>query len=286
MTDRPILPQPFKISNMKNWILIYMLLTGNYLFAQVIPVGFLKAKFNTSIPTGTNPVTTNLLLYLDATRRASYDASGSIWYDISGVSPANSATLVGNPTFSDANGVGSFTYGIHKYALTSKLITSNLSSATFIAWVNPSQLQDDYTGIIISRNGYSSATGNASGMFISLNNPNNNVGYVWNGGQNTYSWRNLLNIPNNEWSMIAVSISPGSATAYLCKSSGISTAVNSVTHSEITGLKFYVGIDPYFEPLNRGFIGKMGTSMVYSTALTYDNISAIFNAQKAAFGIN
>jgi hypothetical protein len=85
--------------------------------------------------------------------------------------------------------------------------------------------------------------------------------------------------------MIAVSISSGSATAYLCKSSGITTAVNSVTHSEISGLKFYVGIDPYFEPLNKGFIGKMGTSMVYSTALTYDNISAIFNAQKAAFGL-
>jgi hypothetical protein len=86
--------------------------------------------------------------------------------------------------------------------------------------------------------------------------------------------------------MIAVSISPGSATAYLCKSSGITTAVNSsVTHSEISGLRFYVGIDPYFEERNQGFIGKMGTSMVYSTALTYDNISAIFNAQKAAFGL-
>jgi hypothetical protein len=85
--------------------------------------------------------------------------------------------------------------------------------------------------------------------------------------------------------MIAVSISPSSATAYLCKSSGISTAVNSVTHSEISGLKFYVGIDPYFEPLNKGFIGKVGTSMVYSTALTSTQITQIFNAQKVAFGL-
>jgi hypothetical protein len=41
-----------------------MLLTGNYLFAQVIPVGFFR-PINTSIPTGDNPVTANLLLYLD-----------------------------------------------------------------------------------------------------------------------------------------------------------------------------------------------------------------------------
>ena len=286
MTELSILPQPFKISNMKNWILIYMLLTGNYLFAQVIPVGFLR-PINTSIPTGTNPVTTNLLLYLDATRRASYDASGgSIWYDISGLSPANSATLVGSPTFSVTNRVGSFTMAANNYVLTSQVISS-LSSATFIAWVNPAEVQNDYTGIITSRGGFAGASGGqgiANGLMITTNNSRNLVSYVWNGTTSTYLWRSLVVIPNNEWSMIAVSIDSNGATAYILNSGGTSSATNPVSHPSVSGHQFYIGVDPY-SPSAWAFKGKIATSMVYSTALTLANITSIFNAQKAAFGI-
>jgi len=157
-----------------------------------------------------------------------------------------------------------------------------MSSATVIAWVNPSQLQNDNTDIIVSHNGYSEATGNASGMLLTLNNLNNNVGYVWNCAQATYSWRNTLNIPTNEWSMIAITITSNVATAYLCKSSGITTATNNVTHSPISGLKFYIGVEP-LDLSVRAFKGNIATSMVYSTALSLTQIESIYNAQKYAF---
>ena len=35
------------------------------------------------VPTGTNPVTTGLILYLDATQSASYGGSGDNWSDLS-----------------------------------------------------------------------------------------------------------------------------------------------------------------------------------------------------------
>ena len=106
--------------------------------------GLMLTKPFANTPTGTNPVTTGLILYLDATRSASYGGSGNIWTDISGQSPDGSATLVGNPTFgsgSTANGSGSFTFGSNINALTSKTFTID-NEITYIAWVNPSQSFD------------------------------------------------------------------------------------------------------------------------------------------------
>jgi hypothetical protein len=47
---------------------------------------------------------------------------------------------------------------------------------------------------------------------------------------------------------------------------------------------FYIAHDPY-SPTNRAVKGKMGTAMVYSVALSSTDITAIFNAQKASFGL-
>jgi len=238
--------------------------------------------------TGTNPITSNLLLYLDATRTASYGGTGTTWTDISGQS--NNASLT-NPTFyttPPANPYtdapifenGSFTFALNKYALTTNSLNFSNATGTFIAWINPSQSvgSSNYAAIIFNR-GVNSTTG------LNLYTNKNSVGYHWNDVSSTYSWDSNLQVPNNEWSMIAVSIGPSSATAYLCKSSGITTATNTVSHPETSGHKFYIACDPTRFALDRTFIGKMATAMVYSTTLTTADITAIFNAQKEAFGL-
>ena len=219
--------------------------------------------------TGPNPVTTDLILYLDATRSASYGGTGTTWTDISGQS--NHATLMGSPTF----GSGSFTFTASTNALTTNLV--DFSNATFIAWINPSESITEYAGIIFSR-GPNRTTG------LNLFTSKNSVGYHWNDAGSTWQWDSNLQVPNNEWSMIAVSIGSSSATAYLCKSSGITTATNSVSHAATTAHKFYIAVDSGV-PSARTFKGKMGTALVYSTALTSTQITQIFNAQKAAFGL-
>jgi hypothetical protein len=269
---------------MKYGFILWALLTGNYLFAQVIPFGFIK-PINTRIPTGYNPVTNNLLLYLDATRTASYGGTGTTWTDISGVSPANSATLVGGPAFSVANNnVGSFTFANNKYALTSNLISSISTNATFIAWINPSQTQTKYTGIIVSRAGFSGATVDATGLDF---NENNSIGYVWKSIRDTYEWNSNIQVPNTQWSMVALTINSTKATVYLCNSSGTTrSAEKNVTHPPLSGnLKFYVGLDPATIDPDWALIGKIGTAMVYSSTLTKADIESIYNAQKAAFGL-
>jgi hypothetical protein len=112
----------------------------------------------------------------------------------------------------------------------------------------------------------------------------NSIGYIWNDTETTWGWNSNLQIPVNQWSMVAVTVTSTSATAYLCKASGITTAVNNVAHATVSNLRFHIGNDP-IDLNNRGIVGKIGTSMVYSTALTLANITSIFNAQKAAFGL-
>ena len=226
------------------------------------------------VTTGTNPVTNGLILYLNA---SSYSGSGNTWSDLS--TQNNNATLTNNPTFSSTS-PKSFTISANKYALTSNLISS-LSTATFIAWVNPSQTQGDYTGIIFSRGPNAGATAPATGMNFFRNN---SVGYSWNDNGNTWGWDSRLQVPLNAWSMIVVSINSSSATAYLLNASGIVSSINSVSHPTVSGLKFYIGSEP-FEINTRAIVGKIATAMVYSTALSLEDITTIFNAQKVSFGL-
>jgi hypothetical protein len=252
---------------MKNNLTIFFLLIALVAQAQVIPVGFIKK--------GGNPIIGNLLLYLDATRTASYGGTGTTWTDISGQS--NHATLTGSPTFES----GSFTFAANKNALTSQLITASLSSATFVAWVNPSQTQNMYAGIIFSRAGKADATAPATGLNFYINN---SIGYHWNDNPSSYNWNSGLQPPLNAWSLIAVTINSTSATVYLFNANGIISSRNSVSHPTLSGLKFYVGTEPFNLDI-RAFVGRIGIAMVYNTALSQEEITSIFNAQKASFGL-
>ena len=219
------------------------------------------------------PVTANPILYLDATQSASYGGTGATWTDLSG--QLNHATLMGSPLFES----GSFTFAADKYALTSQKITTSMSSATFIAWVNPttSRSQDNYAGIIFSRSGKGQASTNMGINFYS----NNNVGYTWG----DFNWNSTLEVPKGSWSMIAITISSTKAVAYLCNSTGTSSASVDAIHNALSNLNFFIGNDPIYGTNLRAYNGKIATSMVYSTALTSTQITQIFDYQKAAFGL-
>jgi hypothetical protein len=186
--------------------------------------------------------------------------------------------LYGNPTIS--SNPNSFTFAGNKYAITSNSINS-LSSATFIAWVNPSQTQVDYTGVIFSRSPNAGATASATGMNFFRNN---SVGYHWNDNPSSYNWDSGLQPPLNAWSMIAVTINSTSAIVYLFNANGIISSLNSVSHPTLSGLKFYVGAEP-FNLDTRAMVGRIGIAMVYNTALSQAEITSIFNAQKVTFGL-
>ena len=238
-----------------------------------------------NVPTGTNPVTTELKMYLDATRTASYSGTGTTWTDISGLTPANNVTLSSNLTFGQSsinNGSGSFTFDGTTGTYGTPTGTINLTTATFIAWVNPSVGCPNYSGIIENRgNGGSS---NVTGLLLGGTGPNGSqehyIGYTWN---HYDQYPQTLLVPNNQWSMIAVTISSTKADVYLFNAAGSSTHTHTYSHAASNNNKFYIGRDPGYDPA-RNYKGKIGTAMIYNAALTSQNITDIYNAQKAAFG--
>jgi hypothetical protein len=123
-------------------------------------------------------VTNGLILYLNA---SSYSGAGTTWNDAS--TQNNTATLVGIPTYTSSP--ASFTFGPNVIATTTKSNVA-LTTATFIAWVNSSQTQEDYTSILMSRNGMGSATNYATGMNFASGG-NNSIGYHWNDDGGTFT---------------------------------------------------------------------------------------------------
>jgi len=230
-----------------------------------------------SVAGGPYIVENGLVMCLDAASQLSYPGSGTTWTDVSNSN--SNVTLSGSPVYSSSP--GSFTFNSSSYGQT---ISGNisLSSATFIAWVYTTQTQASYTGIINNRSGYNGSTALATSLnFYS----NNQVGYNWNDNPSTWGWASGLSVPLSAWCMVAVSVTPTSATAYLCQSSGITTAANSIASSALSNLTFYIAADPYSFG-GRTFIGSISIAYIYNRALSPLEIQQNYNAQKSRFGLS
>ena len=165
-------------------------------------------------------VTDGLVLALDAGNTKSYPGSGTTWTDLSGNSNTGTLTSMDGNNYNSANGGYLDFDGTDDYVDVSGSIT--VSAATFLAWVRLDGDQVSYTGVVFSR-GSSPATG------MNFRGGSENIGYHWNGaGSSAYNWDSGLTVPTQEWCMMVVTVTSSVATAYLCRSSGITSAKNAL----------------------------------------------------------
>jgi hypothetical protein len=215
-------------------------------------------------------VTTNLSMFLDAGNASSYPGSGTDWTDLSGNS--RNGTLTNGPTYTSADG-GSIVFdGINDFVQCTGSITA--TAATFVSWIRRNGSQDAYDGILYSRS--AAATG------ISFFGTTNKISYTWNDAVNTWSWDSGLTIPDLTWCMVAVSVTSTAATAYLCQSSGITSATNTVNHTSTTLDDIKIGQDDL--TASRFFNGRIATAMIYDRALSAGEITQNFNALRGRYG--
>ena len=214
-------------------------------------------------------VTTGLQLYLDAGQAASYPGTGTTWTDLSG--NGRDGTLTNGPTYSSADG-GSIVFdGTNDFVQCSGSVTA--TAATFVAWIRRNGTQGSYDGILFSRG--SSVTGM---QFQS----SNQLSYMWNGAVNTYTWQSGLTIPDLTWCMVAVSVTSTAASAYLCQSSGITSAINTVSHTSTTLNDIKIGQEDFG---GRFFNGSIAIAQLYNIALSAEQVSQNFRADRARFGL-
>ena len=215
-------------------------------------------------------VTTNLSMFLDAGNASSYPGTGTAWTDLSG--NGRNGTLTGGPTYSSADG-GSIVFdGTNDFVQCSGSLTA--TAATFVIWMRRNGTQDDYDGIIYSR------SANATGL--SFFGTTNKISYTWNNAVDTYTWDSGLTIPDLTWCMIAVSVTSTAATAYLCQSSGITSATNTVSHTSTVLDDVKLAQD---DQGARFFNGRIATAMIYDRALSAGEITQNFNALRSRYGL-
>jgi hypothetical protein len=214
-------------------------------------------------------VTTGLQLYLDAGNASSYSGSGTTWTDLSGNS--RDGTLTNGPTYSATDG-GSIVFdGTDDYVQCTGSLT--VTAATFVTWIRRNGNQGQYDGILFSR-----AT-NTTGMDFQVSNQ---LGYTWNDAGNTYAWQSGLILPNLTWCMVAISVTSTAATAYLCQTSGITTATNTVNHASSLINDIKIARDEFS---TRYFTGNIAIAQLYNIALSADQISQNFAADRGRFGV-
>jgi hypothetical protein len=110
----------------------------------------------------------------------------------------------------------------------------------------------------------------------------NQLGYHWNNAVNTYGWQSGLTIPDLTWCMVAVSVTSTAATAYLCQSSGITSAINTVSHTSTTLDDIKIGQEDFG---GRFFNGNIAIAQLYNTALSAEQVAQNFAADRARFGL-
>jgi hypothetical protein len=225
-----------------------------------------------SFSNGPTIVTNGLVLALDAGDRNSYVSGSTTWIDLAGT---NNGTLTNGPTFNTGSG-GSIVFdGIDDYVQCTGSLT--LTSATFVAWIRRNGNQGQYDGILFSRGT------NVTGMNFFTSNQ---LGYHWNDATATYSWASGLTVPDLTWCMIAVSVSANSATAYLCQTSGITTATNTTNHASSVVDAINIARDSTTSGgVGRYFNGNTAITQIYNRALSAAEINQNYNATKGRFGL-
>lgn len=214
-------------------------------------------------------ITDGLALCLDAGNTKSYPKSGTAWTDLS--SNNRNGTLTNGPTYSSTNG-GSIVFdGTDDFVQCSGSLT--VTAATFVAWIRRNGTQGSYDGILLSRGS------NVTGMMFQSSDQ---LAYIWNNAINTYTWQSGLTLPDLTWCMVAVSVTSTAATAYLCQSSGIISAINTVSHISTILDDIKIGQDDFG---GRFFTGNIAMAQLYNRALSAAEIQQNFNALRGRFNV-
>ena len=128
---------------------------------------------------------------------------------------------------------------------------------TAMAWVKPNGIQPEYTGIILG------GVSNAAGLNF---RPNNELAYHWPGG--AWWWSSGLIVPEDEWSHVALVVSPTSVKVIL---NGVEAVHNTTTQPLDMGALW---LGSYRAWTSRNMNGLIDEVKIWNRALSLDEVRA------------
>jgi hypothetical protein len=197
---------------------------------------------------------------------------------ISGPQPPNFPGFEANNTALQTQNAAPDTY------VTVPPLNLNTNTVTITMWIYPTAIQKAYNALFIYENelGTDQAglgfgpTVNSAGMAA--------LGYTWNSNSPaTYNWNSGLYPLENQWSFVALTISPVEADIYLYYIDPVTSlpdlysAVNPLTNgNESFGGTSLIGSGPY-DLEGATFNGDIDEVAVFNQTLTSDQILAMFS---------
>ena len=143
------------------------------------------------------------------------------------------------------------------------------NAVTITVWLRRSGPQDSFAGIVLSRDGSTTAGLNFGSA--------DELRYHWNNDGATWSWDSGLVVPDDEWVFAALVVEPSRATLHLGQGGVLSSAQNAVNHDveEFDG-NVDVGRDPGFS--TRYFQGFLDDVRIFDAALSRGQLEALYQA--------
>jgi hypothetical protein len=149
--------------------------------------------------------------------------------------------------------------------------TLGVNNVTFTAWIYPIGIQNAYAGIIYDNTGAIGGVGYYSSSQM--------IGYTWNNGNpDTYEWASDLIPPTNQWSLVALTISPTQAVVYLYNTNAQRSATNAIAHTpDVLGNNWHIGNNAFADP-GRTFNGLIDDVAIFTNTLTQQQIMNLYMA--------
>gem|GEM_PF-2651898 len=226
-------------------------------------------------------ITSGLILNLDASNTASYPGSGTVWTDLS--SSSNNMSLLNGASYDSSNRNSILFDGVNDYAGRSSAMNTG-QNFTVSVWMYATLLGSTRTSLVANSYNYSGGNG---WFFCTNAGGTSNSFFLSIGSDNPVkvSSANILSL--NTWNYLTAVIRSGGRYIDLYKNgvliSGTSTDLGARTIT-YNYANFSIGFrDP--GGTTDPFKGNIGSTQIYSQALTADDILANYNATKGRYGL-
>ncbi len=199
--------------------------------------------------------------------------NGNPKYDIPGPTPAS-----GFPQFPSNNTAARFFHNQPGSQITLPAWNLATNAVTITAWIYPLGPEADGNGIVFDRSGTTVAglTFNST----TLGNGYQPLGYNWNNDANTWGWNSGLAAPSNQWSFVALVVTPTNATIYVMNTNSAASSTHVYNHvtQAFDGTPL-LGDDSYDGGTgSRTFDGTIGEVAVFNRSLSQSQVQGLYNS--------
>jgi hypothetical protein len=177
------------------------------------------------------------------------------------------------PGFSSANDAAAFTgYDEPSHVTINSPWNLNTNTVTITAWINPASPEPNSAGIV-----FNLGSGNdIDGLNFSTSG-NSTLGYTWNNDAETTSWDSTLQPPDNQWSFVALVVTPTNATISMMNTNGLLSSTHVYPHAVAAfGGTTMIGDDPANAVGGLTYLGDVDEVAVFNQALTQDQLQTMF----------